>query len=1045
MSDVQLDSALFFKRAERIFQAWENPSGDTAELEGLTALQVVLGEPNDDTPAYNKTMSLQLYLLGFEFPSTLMLFTKSPRKVTFVCSSSKAKLLKQLQSSNGIEVDIQVRSKDEGAAKQVVKDLVLSLGDGKVGSLPKDKPAGKLVDDWNAAVATSKGGLEVVDISISVSAILNEKDGEELKNLITGSKMTATTMQHYFKSKMESIIDRGTKVPHEVFAGLVEEKIGNDEKGPDMKLWNKNSSLGDVDFSSTEWVYSPIIQSGGKYDLRVTAMSDNSPLKPGVILASLGIRYKSYCTSMSRTFFISPNKKQESYYSALLEARSEALKKLKAGAVVQDVYNEVQQFVESKSPTLGQNLSKSIGFATGIEYRDSSFVLNAKNSRTLKENMVLILSLGVQELPDPKKPGKTYSLLLADTVKVGQSGAVVLTEGVTKLNDVVMDLEDEEEEESEPEVKAKPSRKTNGDAKPKSPVKTRTGAGGARAAPAKTRGANRDNFEQTTSEKIKANQARLHAQRNADGVKKWEKGGKGKDGSQDKVVKRYESYRREEQLPRAVEDRRVYVDEQRQSVVLPINGFAVPFHISTIKNVTKNEEAEHIVLRINFQSPGQIAGKKEDMPFEDPDANFIRSVSFRSQDRRHMLKVFDTITALKKTATKREAERKELADVIEQEKLVEVKGRHPYVLKNVFPRPAPEGKKTDGNVEIHQNGIRFRPDGPASKIDLLFSNIKHLFFQPSEKELIVIIHVHLKAPIMLGKKKTYDVQFYREVTDMSFDETGGKKRRARYGDEDEIEQEQEDRKRRAELDKQFHDFARRIESAAQAQQYELEVDVPFRELGFSGVPYRSNVLLLPTTNCLIHISEFPFTVITLSDVEIVHLERVQFGLKNFDMVFVLNDLKKAPIHINSIPVVHLDNVKEWLDSCDVPISEGPVNLSWPAIMKTVNDDPLAFYNEGGWEFLTGGGSDAESSESEEGSEFEEDSDAFDDESSSDDESGSDFGDDSDDSGSDEDLSDEGEDWDELERKAERADKKHREKGGDESDDDRGKKKKGGRR
>jgi len=158
-----------------------------------------------------------------------------------------------------------------------------------------------------------------------------------------------------------------------------------------------------------------------------------------------------------------------------------------------------------------------------------------------------------------------------------------------------------------------------------------------------------------------------------------------------------------------------------------------------------------------------------------------------------------------------------------------------------------------------------------------------------------------------------DVQFYREVTDMSFDETGGKKRRARYGDEDEIEQEQEDRKRRQELDKQFHDFARRIETAAQSQQYELEVDMPFRELGFSGVPFRSNVLLLPTTNCLIHLSEYPFTVITLSEVEIVHLERVQFGLKNFDMVFVLSDFKKAPVHLNGIPVDHLDNVKEWLE------------------------------------------------------------------------------------------------------------------------------------
>jgi nucleosome binding factor SPN SPT16 subunit len=419
--------------------------------------------------------------------------------------------------------------------------------------------------------------------------------------------------------------------------------------------------------------------------------------------------------------------------------------------------------------------------------------------------------------------------------------------------------------------------------------------------------------EQTTAEKIKQNQIRLHAERQAAGVKKFEKGGDGKGDGKDKVVKRYESYRREEQLPRAVEDRRVFVDEQKSTVVLPIYGYAVPFHISTIKNVTKTEEAEHMVLRINFQSPGQIAGKKEDMPFENPDATFIRSTSFRSKDTRHMLKVYESITSLKKAATKREAERKEMADVIEQEKLVEIKGRHPYSLKNVVPRPAAEGKKTDGNLEIHQNGVRFRPDGAAAKIEVLFSNVQNLFFQPSDKELIVLIHFHLKSPIMLGKKKTYDVQFYREVTDMSFDETGGKKRRARYGDEDEIEQEQEDRRRRQELDKTFHEFARRIQSAAESQQHDFEVDVPFRELGFSGVPFRSNVQLLPTTNCLIHLSEFPFTVITLSEVELVHLERVQFGLKNFDMVFVFADFKKTPVHINNIPVVHLDNVKEWLE------------------------------------------------------------------------------------------------------------------------------------
>lgn len=62
-----------------------------------------------------------------------------------------------------------------------------------------------------------------------------------------------------------------------------------------------------------------------------------------------------------------------------------------------------------------------------------------------------------------------------------------------------------------------------------------------------------------------------------------------------------------------------------------------------------------------------------------------------------------------------------------------------------------------------------------------------------------------------------------------------------------------------------------------------------------------------------------------------------------------------------------------------------MNLSWPAIMKTVNDDPYGFYEEGGWTFLTGGGEESES-ESSEGSVFTESGDDASDASSS--ESGS---------------------------------------------------------
>lgn len=56
----------------------------------------------------------------------------------------------------------------------------------------------------------------------------------------------------------------------------------------------------------------------------------------------------------------------------------------------------------------------------------------------------------------------------------------------------------------------------------------------------------------------------------------------------------------------------IMVDNRRFSVILPINGFAVPFHVNTLKSAIKQEEGDFTVLRFMFTTPGAISGKKED-------------------------------------------------------------------------------------------------------------------------------------------------------------------------------------------------------------------------------------------------------------------------------------------------------------------------------------------------------------------------------------------------------------------------------------------------
>lgn len=62
---------------------------------------------------------------------------------------------------------------------------------------------------------------------------------------------------------------------------------------------------------------------------------------------------------------------------------------------------------------------------------------------------------------------------------------------------------------------------------------------------------------------------------------------------------------------------------------------------------------------------------------------------------------------------------------------------------------------------------------------------------------------------------------------------------------------------------------------------------------------------------ILHFFQPPF-VISLDEVELVHFERVQFHLKNFDMVFIFKDYHRKVSMVCSIPMQSLDHVKEWL-------------------------------------------------------------------------------------------------------------------------------------
>ena len=924
-----------------------------------------------------------------------------------------------------IPVEILVRGKDaDENTRQFEKCVEAAKSAGKkVGVLNKVPATGPFAEEWKQIYERSKGDMEEVEFANVISqCALSIKDERELRAIRDSSRASSGILVKYFYEELSHILDEGKKVAHSTLSEKTNSKID------DVKFLQKLKVSEKFDHTQLDWGQLPLIQSGGDYDLGLRAQSSDATLHGGTIIAAMGIRYMSYSSLVARTYMVDPTKSQDSNYKFLLEVRDVVLKEVKDGVQASKVFEKAYSYAKTKRPELAEKMRSSVGFGIGLENKDASLNLNNKSNRTLKDGSTLVIQVGFQDLKNPNpqdKKSADYSLYVADTIRVTTAEPVVFTKDAgLDADSVIFSFEDSEDEKQ----RSKP-RKERQQQPPTSRTRLRH-----------ERATNQDAEKEAARTE---HQKELHKKKQEEGTQRFAEDSGALNGVEEKRFKKFESYKRDNQLPSKVKDLIVCVDERAHSVVLPIMGRPVPFHINTIKNAsttsdpTSPDGTKATYLRINFLSPGQGVGRKDDQPFEDPNAHFVRSLTFKSFDVARMEEISQQINDLQKASKKREAEKKEMEDVVEQDKLVEIRNRRPHRNEPVFIRPAMEGKRLAGAVEIHQNGLRYSHPG-AQKVDILFSNVKHLFFQPCDHELIVIIHVHLINPIIIGKRKTKDVQFYRDATEMAFDETGNRKRKHRYGDEEEFEQEQEERRRRAALNKEFKTFAERIADAG--RDANLAVDIPFRELGFNGVPSRSSVLVQPTTDCLVQLTEPPFLVITLSDIEVVHLERVQFGLKNFDMVLVTREFNKAPIHINTIPVESLDGVKDWLDSVDIPFSEGPLNLNWTQIMKTVTADPHSFFADGGWNFLnTESDDEGSAEESDEESAFEMSDEEVADLSgeSSDEESEFDEDASAEDEGSDVSADEDvGEDWDEMEEKAK---KKDRQSGLDKDDRSGGKK------
>ena len=279
--------------------------------------------------------------------------------------------------------------------------------------------------------------------------------------------------------------------------------------------------------------------------------------------------------------------------------QKKVFEQIKDGAVVKDIYNTSLGQIRAKHSELEAHFVKNLGAGIGIEFRDSTTLINNKNTRMLKAGMTLNVSIGFQNLENPnvKNPKEAkYSLLLVDTIIVTNDAPIVLTESSKDIKHISFYIKDDESEEEKPQPKRTEKR---GEAKSTN-VFTRD----------RTRGQGKD-VDDTDEVRRREHQKELHAQKQEEGLARFKDGAGDANGANGPQIKKFESYKRPNQLPSKIDELRVVVDARNQSIIVPIYGIPVPFHISTLRNASKNDEGDYVYLRLNFLTPGQGIGKQD--------------------------------------------------------------------------------------------------------------------------------------------------------------------------------------------------------------------------------------------------------------------------------------------------------------------------------------------------------------------------------------------------------------------------------------------------
>ena len=174
------------------------------------------------------------------------------------------------------------------------------------------------------------------------------------------------------------------------YANKIIQKAINNFK--DFKTESEASAFLDYETKKNglELSFSPIVASGSNGSMPHYEPS-NVKIKKGFCVVDFGVKYKGYCSDITRTIYVgSPSKKEKEIYNFLLNIQKDAINQIKNNKKCSELYD----YVNKSLGKYKDNFIHGLGHGVGVEIHElPNLTLNSKDR--IRNNMVFTIEPGI--------------------------------------------------------------------------------------------------------------------------------------------------------------------------------------------------------------------------------------------------------------------------------------------------------------------------------------------------------------------------------------------------------------------------------------------------------------------------------------------------------------------------------------------------------------------------------------------------------------------------------------------------------------------------